>query len=688
VLKFLNKFAEKYSDIYKYSLFVITIVLVVLQFPVEGKFKYEFQKGKPWMHSDLIAPFDFAVLKTDEDIASEKEIALQSIKPYFSKDQTLKTVNTRSFISAFDLKWTDKYGLNNEMQRKANLKTALSVLDSIYLKGIIQLSDSVENKNGDFTINIITGNVAEEKELSELYTIQTADDYVLSMLNKKSGIDKDLLTPLMEKSITQNIFYDTATSNNYKQNLLENISTTIGMVQKGERVISKGDLVTASNYQTIVSLKKEYETQLGASSKYFFVLLGQVILVCISFLVLLLFLMSFRKDVLSNNRKVFFILLNIFLMVIITSSVVKLDVTLLYLVPICIIPVIIRAFFDTRLALFVYIVTIIIIGFLVPNSFEFIFLQLISGIVTIVSVVDLKKRSQFFFTSILVFTAYSSTYIGMTLMQDGSLSDINTNNFIWFAGSSLLVLFSYPLIFLYEKLFGLITDVSLMELSDINSPLLRELSVHTPATLQHSMQVANLAEEAIEEIGGNALLARAGALYHDIGKMDMPLYFTENQGKTINPHDELTSEESASIIISHVIKGIELAKKHNIPERIIDFIRTHHGTRRTQYFYLQFINNNPEDIVDESKFRYHGPIPFSKETAVVMMADSVEAVSRTIKSTDEKAISEMVDTVINMQIEQQQFINADITFRDISTIKKIFKKKLQYMFHARIEYPS
>jgi putative nucleotidyltransferase with HDIG domain len=459
------------------------------------------------------------------------------------------------------------------------------------------------------------------------------------------------------------------------------------MVQKGERVISKGELVTGEKFQIIESMKQEYEMQIGSSTKYFNILLGQILLICISFTVLFLFLLSFRKDILADNKKVLLILLNIFFMVLITSLVIHTDVKYLYLVPLCIIPVIIRAFFDTRLALFVYLVTIIIIGFLVPNSFEFVFLQLISGIIAIISVVNLRKRSQFFLTTVLVFISYSATYTGITLMQEGSLAEIDVTNYIWFAGSSLMILFSYPLIFIFEKVFGFVTDVSLLELSDINSRLLRELSTRAPATLQHSLQVANLAEEAIYEIGGNTLLVRAGALYHDVGKMDMPLYFTENQGAGINPHEELTSEESAAIIISHVIKGIELAKKYNLPERVIDFIRTHHGTRKTQFFYNQFIKNNPEETVDESKFRYHGPIPFSKETAVLMMADSVEAVSRSLKNADEESVRAMVERFINMQIEQQQFINSDITFSDITRIKKIFTRKLLNMLHVRIEYP-
>ncbi|MFA4850917.1 MAG: HDIG domain-containing metalloprotein [Bacteroidales bacterium] len=687
-MKLLSRLEERYSDICKTFLFILSIVLIVLQFPHEGKFKYEFQKSKPWMHEDLIAPFDFAILKSDDSIATEKAAAYKSMKPYFSVNNAVKVEKVKSFRKEFDLKWAAKYGEKNGKRYKLNYKTALSIIDTVYKKGIIQLNDTLDNKAGDYVINIVTGNIAEEKELSELFNIQTADDYIVAMVNKKFSIDKELLLSLLENTISQNVFYDENITGEYKQNIINNISITRGMVQKGERIISKGELVTAEKFYVIESMKKEYESQIGSSSKYYRILLGQIVLVCISIIVLLLFLMSFRKDILYDNKKVFFILLIIFFMVLLTSTVIKLDVKYLYLVPLCIIPVIIRVFFDTRLALFVHLVTIIIIGFLVPNSFEFVFLQLIAGIIAIVSIVNLRKRSQFFYTTILIFTTYSATYTGITLMQEGSLANINSSNFIWFAGSSFFILFSYPLIFVFEKIFGFATDVSLMELSDINSRLLRQLSSKAPATLQHSLQVANLSEEAIYVIGGNTLLVRAGALYHDIGKMDMPLYFTENQSAGINPHDELTSEESAAIIISHVIKGIELAKKYNLPERIIDFIRTHHGTRKTLYFYNQFIRNNPGEPVNESKFTYHGPIPFSKETAVLMMADAVEAVSRTLKKTDEEAINTMVENVINMQIEQKQFMNSDITFSDVALVKKIFKKKLLNMFHVRIEYPA
>ncbi|MFH0866339.1 MAG: HDIG domain-containing metalloprotein [Bacteroidota bacterium] len=687
-MKFLIRIAEKYSEIYKILLFIISIIIVVLQFPREGKFKYEFYKGKPWMHDDLIAPFDFAVLKSDQDIHAEKEAALENTKLYFSVDTAVSSLKEKAFKNDFNKKWDEKYQDSDDDHKQYSLNAGLAILDSIYAKGIIQLNEQLDDKDNEFVINVVNLNVSEEKELSSLFSIQTADDYVIKGLSLQAGIDAELLTPLLENAISQNIFYDADFTTKYRQEIVSSISLTRGMVQKNERIISKGDLVTSEKFQMIESLKREYEKQLGSSSKYFWIFMGQLILIFISYTVLFLFIFSFRREVFLDNKKVFFILLNIFFMVLVTSLVIKVNVDYLYIVPLCLVPVIIRAFFDTRLALFVHIVTVIITGFLVPNSFEFIFLQLIAGIIAIISIVNLRKRSQFFMTTILVFATYSATYTGMMLMQDGSFSEINANSYIWFAGSSLLVLFSYPLIYIFEKIFGLVTDVSLLELSDINTKLLRELGQKAPATLQHSLQVANLAEDAIFAVGGNTLLTRAGALYHDVGKMDMALYFTENQGGGVNPHEELTSEESAAIIISHVRKGIEHAKKHNLPERVIDFIRSHHGTRRTLYFYNQFLKNNPDEPVDETRFRYHGPIPFSKESAVVMMADAIEAASRSMKKPDEETISNLVENIINSQIELKQYVNSDITFRDVAVIKKIFKRKLQNMFHVRVEYTA
>jgi len=460
------------------------------------------------------------------------------------------------------------------------------------------------------------------------------------------------------------------------------------MKQAGEQIISKGELISTEKLQVLESLKADYESHLGSSFKYAGILAGQIILLTISLLSLFLFLLFFRPDVFGSAKQIMLILLLMISTLVINSLMVKFNPDLIYIVPICLVPIIVGVFMDSRLALFVHLITIIITGFIVPNSFEYVFLQLFAGIITILSTVKLEHRSQFFITSLMIFLTYSAIYTGMFLITEGSLTDINYTYFAYFGGSAILTLFSYPVIFIFEKLFGMITNVTLMELSNTNNKLLRELALKAPGTFQHSMQMANLAEEAIHEIGGNPLLVRTGAMYHDIGKIGDPLYFVENQTTGLNPHDDLTYEESAEIILDHVLTGVEKAKKHNLPEQIVDFIRTHHGTRRTEYFYTLAKRDNPDEEIDDKTYTYPGPEPFSKETAVLMMADTVEAASRSLKKPDEEAIDTLVEGVINKQIESHQFDNADVTFRDVRKIKSVFKKKLMNIYHLRIEYPK
>ena len=406
---------------------------------------------------------------------------------------------------------------------------------------------------------------------------------------------------------------------------------------------------------------------------------------CLS--VLVFFLMFFRKDIFNDNAKITFILFVIILQVLMSKSAINSQLFSIYLLPFCILPIIIRAFYDTRVALFVHLITVLIISFMAPNRFEFAFIELLAGMVAIFSIVNMRNRSQIFISAMVIFITYSISYVSITIIQEGGGEVITWLDIAWFAISAILTLFSYPLIFIFEKIFGFTSDVSLLELSDTNGKLLRKLASIAPGTFQHSLQVANIAEEAIYEIGGNALLVRTGALYHDIGKMEIPMYFIENQANGMNPHEDMSFDESAAIIISHVIKGVEIAKAHNLPEQIIDFIRTHHGTSLTAYFYRSYQKAFPEEIINETKFHYHGPIPFSKETAVLMMADSVEAASRSLKKYDVESIDNLVESIINTQIEQNQFVNADITFKDINTLKKIFKKKIMSIYHVRVEYP-
>ncbi len=676
----------------KIFLFLITIVIIVALFPKEYRFRYDFSLSKPWLYEDLIAPFDFAVKKPADELKKEKEEVVSNIRPYYKEDSSLAAQRIRQIESEVLTRWREKYGETDQRHEvlKNTQKVSLKLIDSIYRRGIIEITDSLESGNGEGELMLVRGNVAEERLLADFYTIRTADLFIREALHDIAGIDRDIAIRSLEDALVQNVVYDEERTQRETLARMDEISLTRGIVQKGERIISRGEIVGAEKYQLLLSLKDEYEGQLGGGSSFWMIVLGQAMLITIAIIVLVLFLAMFRADLLADNRKLILILSMIILMVVATSILIRrFDTDLVCLVPLCLVPFIIRAFYDTRLGLFVHIITIVIIGFLVPNGFEFVFLQLIAGIVTIISVVNLEKRSQFFLTSIYVFIAYSATYTGMKLAQDGSFEGLQANNYLLFAGSSALTLLSFPLIYLYEKIFGYVTSLSLLELSSINNKLLRELSIRAPGTFQHSLQVANLAEEAVYRIKGNSILARTGALYHDIGKLDDAMYFIENQVGVMNPHDQLQYTESAKIIMGHVAKGVELAHRHKLPEPIIDFIRTHHGTGKTGYFFKLFKKEHTELSPEEvAIFTYPGPQPFSKETAVVMMADAVEASSKSLKHHDKQSISELVENIIDGQIEARQFKNCNITLKDITRVKHVFKHRLMNIYHVRVEYPQ
>jgi len=688
----------------------------VYLFHREGKFRYEFQKGKPWLHEDLIAPFSFPIYKPENELLAEKDSILKEFKPYFKYDSTVVIEELENFKKEFNARWVnylkEKYNIEDESLLNNNIRAhrllidsreryfifALSLLEFVYSKGIVQVTDvldRVREENG--SIVVIRNNIGEEYEYSEIFSQKTAYEYVIREVNKqidefgKEGAESesDFFNKLnLNEFILPNLVYDEETSNNMVESLIGEISLTRGMVQAGERIISKGDLAKGNTHRILQSLKYEYETKLGESSSYNFIFIGQFILVSVIILVLFLFLFHFRKEILYSSLKTSFILFLVVLIVFITSMVLKFNFISFYIIPFAVVPIIIRTFYDERLALSIHIVTLLIIGFLAPNAFEFVFLNIIAGTVAIFNLTNLYRRRKLFTTSAFIVISYSVIYLGMSVIQEGNFSSIEWINFGWFGGNGLLVLTSYPLIYLFEKTFGFLSDFTLMELSDTNQPLLRQLAEKAPGTFQHSLQVANLAEEAIYLIGGNLLLVRTGALYHDIGKMENPIYFIENQNPELNPHDALEFKESAELIISHVEKGVKIAKKHNLPEQIINFIETHHGTTKVEYFYRSFVKKYPKETFDIKQFSYPGPEPFSKETVVLMMADSVEAASRSLKKFSEQTIDDLVENIISYQLSTEQFINADITFNNITIIKGIFKKKLMNIYHARIEYPK
>ncbi|MEE4178445.1 MAG: HDIG domain-containing metalloprotein [Bacteroides sp.] len=686
--KLINWFQKHFTNLFKAALFLGSILLIVQFFPRQTRFAYDYQQGRPWLHEDLIAPFNFAVLKSDEELEEDRAEVLRDFRPFFRHLPEIAEEQEMRFVQEFDREWQKRFGETEGQARKENLEKGFSLLDSVFSMGVISFEGAPGEVNSDYAFRLIEGHTATSRRVSDFLTMREAFLWISTQLEKEAGFERDLLLSLIENAMAANIVFDHQYSEMTREAELDKIPLSRGMVQQGEKIISRGELVTPEKFRLLESFKAEFQKQAGQTSIATVLYAGQLLLVSISIVVLALFLWFFRREVFFDNRRLVLILLSVFILVFITSQVVKAEVDWLFLLPVCIVPILIRAFFDNRLALYVHIITIIIIGFLVPRSFEFVFMQFVAGIVAIFSMVNLRRRSQLFITVMLIFLTYSAIFFGLSLAQTGTTRGIDWINFAYFGGAATLTLFAYPLIFLFERIFALPTDFSLLELADTNNTLLRELNLNAPGTFQHSLQVANLAEEAIIQIGGNSLLTRTGALYHDIGKIKNPMFFTENQASGFNPHDDIPREESARIIISHVIEGIEMARKKNIPEYIIDFIRTHHGTTTARYFFSMHKKENPGVETDIKAFTYPGPRPFSKETAVVMMADSVEAASRSMRKPDERSISDLVEKIIDTQIAEKQFENANITFKDITVVKKIFKRRLMNIYHVRIVYPS
>jgi len=686
---------DQHHHIFKVGLFLVTALIIVFLYPHQQKFKYEFLKGKPWQHEDLIAPFDFPIYKTQARMEKEQESIRNSQLLYFHKNSSVGKNKVEEFKANFSEKWfAITSGMKDSVSSRFNqnkqfyFERGLAFLKNTYSKGIIEQHPSIQDKSPDFEVAVLENNQARLKPLKDLYSTQTVFNQLQVDSLNLTDLEKELLTELLVDYISMDIKYDETTNEYIVEQELDKISPTLGMVQKGEKVVAKGELMDDKKYQLVSSMKKEYESQIGESSERVWILVGQFILVALSLFSFGLFLFLFRPEIISSINRLTFLLLLILLFVIASKVVILSEVIHLYLIPFCILPLIIRTFFDTRLALFTFVICIILVGFMAANPFEFIVVQIIAVMITLFSIRNLQKRAHFFFVALLVFMLYSLVYFALELIQESSVDKVDWRFFLWFLGSGLFVLFTYPLIYIFEKVFGLLSDVSLMELADTNSKLLRKLNEKAPGTFQHSVQVANLAEEAIRLIGGNALLVRTGALYHDIGKMNMPNYFIENQNADYNPHDEISAEESASIIRDHVIHGIEMARRSKLPDILIDFIRTHHGTTTIQFFWRKHQEEQSESDSDQHLFQYPGPIPYSKETAVLMMADSVEAASRSLNQYDGEKIEALVDGIISNQMKEAQFVNADITFRDISQVKKVFKKKLKSIYHVRMAYPT
>lgn len=680
---FLNKWYKNHALVYKVLLFLLTTLFIVYLFPKTGKFKYAFEKGKPWQSENLYAPFNFAIKKSQVEIDKEKR-EIESHSPlYFEINPGIKDDVLLDYTLRYNQVFRDSSTTNS--QNSKLYRQGKSLVDKLYKSGILDLD---YNYAEDRSVILTTSNtIQKELQYGSLYELSEWRQFVETGLGNSLSVDvKKRMLSIFFDVIKTNVKLNKSLSEKALEEELSRISLTRGRIEKEQLIVSKGQVVESNQYDILSSLKSEYESQVWNSANYNWVLVAYTLLVALALLMLLLFLSKYRKEVFLNNTKVTFIFFNIALMVLLTTLVINFNSQYIYVVPLCILPLVLKAFFDTRLGLFVHVLTVLLLGFIVPNSYEYMFLQIIAGMVTILTVSELYKRANLFISVGQITFIYIIAYFAFFVIHEGQLTGLKLETFGLFILCGLATLFVQPLIYIYEKIFGLVSDVSLLELSDTNTKLLKELSNRAPGTFHHSLNVANLAEASANEIGANAMLIRVGALYHDIGKMNNPTYFTENQSTGINPHDELSSKESAKIIVDHAIKGIEIAKKYNLPDRVIDFIRTHHGTSLVYYFYMKEKAVNENVVITD--FMYPGPKPFSKETAILMMCDSVEAASKSLKDPTSTKINDFVERIIDKQMESGQFLNANITFKEIQSIKKVLKRKLANIYHLRIEYPE
>lgn len=696
-----NNFKRNIQALYRLLIIGISTAIIILLYPNIGNFKYEFHKGNPWKHETLIAPFDFAIYKSDKEFSDEKLEILKNYSPYFSYNDSIYNVYKNKFEKHFNNQWTNFLIVSHNKQdsvtlsklKKPSLEVCNNALKQIYERGIIGNTTTFFQENPNISqITTVKNNIAEKNELSNIFTPKSAYSFFLGVIDEKvknKAVNAYIKKLKINSFLLPNLSYDKKKSDQYREQLINNISPTKGKIQAGERIIMKGDIVNGDTYQVLSSLKIEYEKFLGASEKHQLIIIGKALLILVCMSLMLLYLYSFRKRIYYNNKKFLFVFLIIILMSAVGTAVLSIPYLDILVVPFILITIIIKNFMDGRTGIFALLCSTLIIGYIVPNSYEFVFMQLSAGLIAIFSLNKLHRRGQLILTSLSVFITYSIIYLAFSITQEGDFANINWYKLLWIGGNCFLLTLSYPLIYLFEKIFGFISDTTLIELSNPNHPLLRKLTQNAPGTFQHSLQVANLAEEAIYIIGGNPLLVRTGALYHDIGKMHEPEFFIENQASNMeNPHNELDFDESAKHITDHVKRGIDLARKHNLPDQIVHFIKTHHGAGKALYFYNSFRNKYPDKEIDEEVFTYPGPDPFSKETAVLMMADTVEAASRSLTDKTEESIRELVSNLIDKQLNDGRFNNVDITLRNITDIKKIFTEMLVNINHVRIKYPK
>ena len=671
-----------YKDLlYKSLIFIATVSVIVYFLPNEGKFNYQFDINKPWKYGLLQASFDFPIYKNDMQVQKEQDSILATYQPYFHIEKNVEKEMIERLREDYNKT------LRHSLPGTDYIRYIERMLKEMYRNGIIAGNDLTRMEEDSITaIRTVEQNTATSRPVGQLYTVKDAYEYLLNA--DTTHYKKKVLQQCnLNNYITPNLIYDEAKSEAAQKDLLSNISYANGFVLNGQKIIDRGEIVNEQTYNILESLRKEWEKRSDSLQEKRLTLAGQILYVGIFLFCFMVYLDLFRADYYERKGSLSLLFALIVLFPVIASVMVSQSLSSIYIVPFAMIPIIVRIFLDSRTAFMAHVTIILLCSITLRFPHEFILLQVVAGMVSIYSLRELSQRSQLLRTALVVFASYALLYFAFELIHEDDLTKLNTRMYIYFMINGILLLFAYPLLFILEKTFGFTSNVTLVELSNINNSLLREMSEIAPGTFQHSLQMANLAAEAANKIGAKSQLVRTGALYHDIGKMVNPAFFTENQSE-VNPHKSLNYEQSAQVIISHITDGLKLAEKHNLPKVIKDFISTHHGRGLTKYFYISYKNEHPDEEVDAEKFRYPGPNPFTKEQAILMMADSVEAASRSLPEYTEESIGTLVDKIIDAQVAEGFFKECPITFKDIALVKALFKEKLKTMYHTRISYPE
>jgi len=663
---------------FKIMILVVMLIIIAVAYPHKsGSFGYHFEVGRPWTHGLITAQYDFPIYKSDDQLREEQSVALGSFAPYFNVNTDTARVHTQAILRAAEGFVTDR---ESEYIKRA--------VREVYAAGILSAEDAARvSREGYSRITVVNSSrQASALDLSVCRTPRAAYEQLLA--GSPEGDNTRLNRIGLNALLVPNLIYDTITTTNMHSKLLSEVTETSGWVQKGEKIIDRGEIVDADTYQILVSLKRTMEEKGIDTARANWMLFGTVLLFALFITLMALYLWVFRPQLFADIRSLLFFCILMTVIIVMACAVTRFTSLSIYIVPFAWVPVITRVFYDSRTALYLHMVTVLICSFLAPVPVEFLILQMAVGMVTVSSLQDMAQRSQLFQTALWILVTYAFCYTAFILAYKGSIDMVHWQIYLYFVANALLVVCSYIIIYLFEKTFRLVSSVTLVELTNINSDLLLKFAETAPGSFQHSLQVSNLAMEAAKLIGANALLVRAGALYHDIGKISAPENFTENQQDGRNPLSSLSYERAAALVINHVSDGVRIAEEHDLPEVVISFIRMHHGTSKTRYFYNSYLNAHPGEPVNDSLFQYAGPKPNTKEVALVMMADAVEARSRSLSVYTEESISVMVEQMIGLQMADGQFEDTPLTFKDIQLVKKVFKRKLIAMNHHRIAYPE